>query len=161
VARTTISSPPLQRQFRLLNRDETGAKPYADQIKPFNFLNVAFVDKQERPHDEPRMVLISPYETDPNKWPSATWINRYSGRQYHLTQEPSDGRERDGLVHPKTHGDILTEYLAHGEDKSLSPTGQPCEPETTGLLQRRPIKARSISHIGKEANQLVECPVNS
>ena len=154
VARTTISSPAISRQFKPLNRDGQDDKPYAEQIKPFNFLNVAFVDKQERPHDERRMVLISPYEKDRNKWLDATWINRYSGLQYHLDPKPSRGRERGGIVHAKTYGDILAEYLAHGEDKSLSPTGQACEPKTAGLLQRRPVLVRSISHIGKEANQL-------
>lgn len=43
--------------------------------------------------------------------------------------------------------------MGHEENKSLAPGGQSCEADPTGLLQRRPVTARSISHIGKEANQ--------
>ncbi len=155
VARTTISTPMLHKPFAALNRDPNGTtRPYAEQIKPFNFMNVAFVDKSERPHDEPRMVLVTPFQLDRNKWPTAPWTNRYSGLRYQLTDGPSLGRERPGLVRPKTLGDILADYLAHEEHKSLGPDKEPCEAQTAGLLSRRAVSARSITHIGKEANQL-------
>jgi hypothetical protein len=150
VARTAITSPRLRRQFRALNR----GKNYDEQIKPFNFLLVAFVDILERPADEDRIVLIAPYESDRERWLEMPWTNRYSGRVYRLTLEPSGGRERERLITPKTYRDILGSYLAHEEAKSLAPDGDPCEPRTSGLLLRRPVLVRTITHIGKEANQL-------
>lgn len=150
VARTAISTPGLRRQFEKLNAGKT----YGEQIKPFNFMLVAFVDITERPADEPRLVLVAPYETDRDQWLTMPWTNRYSGRVYQLALERSGGRERDGIVTPKTYRDILTAYLAHEEAKSNAPDGQPCDPATAGLLQRRPVRLRIVTHIGKEANQL-------
>ena len=101
-----------------------------------------------------RLVLIAPYETDRDRWLAMPWINRYSGSVYHLTLEPSAGREREGLVTPKAYRDILAAYLAHEEAKSLAPDGGPCDPPTSGLLLHRPVLVRTITHVGKEANQL-------
>jgi len=62
--------------------------------------------------------------------------------------------ERDGLVTVKTYRDVIAEYATHPEAKSADPTGGPCTRRTTGLLERRHVTARTITHIGKEANQL-------
>ncbi len=78
------------------------------------------------------------------------WTNRYSGRQYKLTIEPSHGLEREGLITPKTYRDILTDYLGQPEAKSLDPAGGLCAPQSGGLLPRRPVHVRSITHIGKK-----------
>jgi hypothetical protein len=150
VARTAITSPRLRRQFRTLNR----GKSYDHQIKPFNFLLVTFIDILERPADERHIVLIASYEANRNRWLGMCWTNRYSGRTYHLSLEPSEGRERVGIVTPKTYRDILNGYRAHEESKSLAASGVPCEPLTAGLLRRRPVVTRAVMHIGKEANHL-------
>jgi hypothetical protein len=52
--------------------------------------------------------------------------------------------------------DILDEYLAHPEPKSLAPYGSRCQRETSGLLGRRPLTPMMLTHLGKEANSLDE-----
>ena len=48
----------------------------------------------------------------------------------------------------------MTEYEFHPESKCADPSGEPCEKQTTGLLQRRHIKIDQIKCIGKESNSL-------
>jgi hypothetical protein len=57
-------------------------------------------------------------------------------------------------VRARTYRDILTTYLTNEEAKSLAPDGQPCQPDTQGLLRRRPVRIQTITHIGKESNRL-------
>jgi hypothetical protein len=54
----------------------------------------------------------------------------------------------------KTYGDVVTEYEFHPEAKCADGSGNPCERQTTGLLQRRHIKIDLIKCIGKESNSL-------
>ncbi len=56
----------------------------------------------------------------------------------------------------KTYRDMLAEYAAHPEAKSNGPDGAPCGRQTVGILARRPVYARTITHIGKETNRLEE-----
>jgi hypothetical protein len=48
----------------------------------------------------------------------------------------------------------VTEYEFHPESKCADKSGNPCERQTTGLLQRRHIKIDFIKCIGKESNSL-------
>ena len=150
VGRLSVSSPHLRQLLRHVNH----GRAYGDQIKPFNFLLIAFVSVLERPADDQHMVLITRYERDPRAWPQLPWTNRNSTRSYTITTEPSHGYERPGLVTVKTYRDTLREYATHPEAKSAEPNGGPCTRRTTGLLERRHVTARTITHIGKEANQL-------
>jgi len=150
VGRLSISSPHLHRLLTALNED----RAYHEQIKPFNFLLIAFVSVLERPADDQQMVLIAPYANNPHDWTHMPWINRYSTRAYAITPTPSAGYERDGLVIVKTYRDVLAEYATHLEAKSVDPAGGPCTRHTRGLLERRHVAVRTITHIGKEANQL-------
>jgi hypothetical protein len=152
IARHSISSPALHRLLAPLN----DGLPYAEQIKPFNFLSIAFVHPLERPPDDSRLVLIAPYRSTPAEHLTQPWINRYSGRQYQITTEPSNARHRPGIVTAKTYRDMLAEYAVHPEAKSNGPDGEPCKRQTVGMLARRPVAARTIAHIGKEANRLEE-----
>jgi hypothetical protein len=61
-----------------------------------------------------------------------------------------------GVVGVKTYRDVLVAYRTHPEPKSLGPDGRPCTLRTVGLMSRRPVQARTITHIGKEANLLEE-----
>jgi hypothetical protein len=46
---------------------------------------------------------------------------------------------------------VVGRHFLHPEAKSLSPTGEPCESYTTGLLRWRPIRATfPFTYIGKE-----------
>jgi hypothetical protein len=150
VARSTVSSPFLRELFRELN----AGKPYAAQIKPFNFMLTTFVPRSERPANDQRMVLVAPFETHAERWLEMPWVNRYSGRQYRLTEEPFRGFVRPGVVRPRTYRDILSDYLANPEAKSLAPDGTLWAADTTGLLARRPVVLKTVTHIGKESNRL-------
>jgi hypothetical protein len=149
---TSVTTPTTLRLFEPINVD----KPYPEQVKPFNFLIAAFVDPTERPVDEDRIVLVAPYEADPAKWSQGDWINRFSGRAYQITTEPSAGRVRPGIVIVKTYGDTILDYATHPEPKSCAADGTPCDRTTIGLLVRRPIDPTIIQHIGKESNRLEE-----
>src|SRR5262249_53419538 len=127
---------------------------YEESVKPFNFLNIAYVAPFERPEDAERIVLVAPYESDPRRWVTMRWYNRYDGTRYGITTEPTRGRATRGTVRIKTYRDVLAEYRGHPEDKSVAPDGGLCRRRTRGLLLRRPVVARSITHIGKESNRL-------
>lgn len=151
VGRTTITNfPLLGEDFGKINAGKT----YPDTIKPFNFLNTAFVDRLDRPADEQRMVLIAPYEPDSAKWLDADWTNRYTGNRYRITTQPSAGYERPQHVTIKTYRDVLADYANHPEDKSLGPSGGLSETDSAGLLKRRPVSVEGVRHIGKESNRL-------
>jgi hypothetical protein len=152
IARHSISSPALHRLLAPIN----DGLPYAEQIKPFNFLSIAFVHPLERPPDDPRLVLIAPYRSTPAEHLAQPWINRYSGKRYRITTEPSNARHRPGIVTVKTYRDMLADYTVHPEAKSNGPDGKPCSRSTIGILSRRPVAVRTINHIGKEANRLEE-----
>jgi hypothetical protein len=150
IARHGVSTPHTLRLFKQLN----AGKPFAEQIKPYNFLNIAFVHPTERPANEERIVLVAPFERDPARWLEQDWFNRYSGRRYRITTEPSGGRVKAGVVTVTTYRDILDEFATHPEAKSIGADGAPCGRATVGLLARRAVSALSITHIGKETNRL-------
>jgi hypothetical protein len=56
---------------------------------------------------------------------------------------------------------MLAEYAVHPEAKSNGPEVRPCNRQTLGMLARRPVTARTISHIGKEANRLEDTRAGS
>ena len=155
LAQSSISTPRLRKLFAELN----AGRPYSEQVKPFNFMLVAFVPMIERPVDEARLVLVAPYERDPRRWFDVPWTNRFSGREYRITTTPSGGAVTPGVVCVKTYRDVFEEYLAHVEAKSAAPDGGRCQPGTAGLLERRPVHMRTIAHIGKESNQLEDIEV--
>src|SRR5205823_2352629 len=143
----TISSPLTWRLFTAVNRD----RAYSTQIKPFNFLSVAYVSTFERPEHEPHVVLVAPYERDPTRWLNTPWYNRYTGSPYRITTQDTHGEALADAVRVKTYADVLGDYRTHPEAKSVDIIGQPCRRTTKGLLQRRPVTLRSITHIGKES----------
>jgi hypothetical protein len=103
--------PHLHRLFRQRNE----GRRYDEQIKPFNFLLIAFVPPIERPANDQDMVLDAPYTGDPRTWGKLPWTNRHSGQPYAITKEPSDGLEREGMVTVKSDRQVLAEYATHPE----------------------------------------------
>jgi transposase len=95
-------------------------------------------------------------ELDPDRWTQHAWLNRFNGRTYQITTEPSNGRIRPGLVTVKTHRDTILDYATHPEPKSLAADGSVCDRKTAGLLTRRPVTPTIILHVGKESNRLEE-----
>src|SRR5579864_268575 len=151
IGRISVSSPSLLHLFEGMNK----GKPYADRVKPFNFLLTAFVtDAFGLPEDaDPkRFHLVAPWNPDSRQWLKIAWIDRHSGRKVHITISGHTGRE--GVARVKTYADGLTEYRVHPEPKSLGPDGQPCNRKTMGLLSRRPVTAGHLTYIGKESNKL-------
>jgi hypothetical protein len=153
LGRITASSPEMLRPFKTYNR----GKPYAQQVKPYNFLLTAFVRRFGHPDgvNPAKFHLVAPFESDPRKWTKLAWMNLYDdkGTRYRTTSERSEYAVRD-LAQVKTYRDMLDEYRGHPENKSLAPDGGLCRGSTVGLLRRRPVKARYLTYVGKESNRL-------
>jgi hypothetical protein len=155
LGRIRASSPATLRSFRTYNR----GKPYAQQVKPANFLLTAYVRRFGHPEgvDPAHFHLVATFESDPRKWPKLPWMNLYDehSTRYRIASEYSDYVAAD-RVQVKTYGDVRDDYRAHPEAKSLAPDGAVCRGSTVGVLQRRPVTARYLSHVGKESNRLEE-----
>lgn len=152
VGRITVSSPQVMKPLAKLSE----GKPYAKQIKPFNFIISCHVRKLGHPigADPERFHLIAPYETDPRQWEKLHWIDQYSGKGYRITASGLHGSRTVARV--KSYGDVLREYEFHPEAKCADSGGAPCSKKTVGLLNRRHIAIDSITYIGKESNRLEE-----
>jgi hypothetical protein len=152
VGRITISSPALMKPWTKVNQD----KPYAERIKPFNFLLSAHVKDFGHPLgvDPERFHLVSPYETDSRKWLKKRWIDQYSGKEYRITTAGHHGDRHTARV--STYGDVLRKYEYHPEAKCGDAHGNVCDKKTVGLLQRRHVLVDQIKYIGKESNNLEE-----
>jgi hypothetical protein len=131
-------------------------KPYAEQIKPFNFILGCHVAKLGHPIgvDPERFHLIAPYETDPRQWEKVLWIDQYSDQRYRITASAPHGSRTVARV--KSYGDVLREYEYHPEAKCADAGGAPCSKQSIGLLGRRLVAIDSIRYIGKESNHLEE-----
>jgi hypothetical protein len=129
-------------------------KPYAQQIKPFNFLLTAHVLPFGHPDgvDPEKFHLITPYDSDPSKWLQKEWVDPHSKKRFRITTRGHHGSRRTARV--KTYGDVITEYEFHPEAKCADALGNICDRQTIGLLQRRHIKIDLIKCIGKESNNL-------
>jgi hypothetical protein len=150
IGRTTVSSPFLMKSFETLNAGKT----YAEQIKPFNFLLTAHVIPFGHPEgvDPQKFHLITLYDSDSRKWLEKEWIDQHSKKRFRITTNGYCGTRQTARV--KTYGDVVTEYEFHPESKCADGSGNPCERQTTGLLQRRHVKIDLIKCIGKESNRL-------
>jgi hypothetical protein len=130
-------------------------RPFADQVKPFNFLICVQVAPFSHPagYQPERFQLVTPFESNPRRWLQLKWTDIYSGDTFriHTTGPPSPHS-----VKVQTNRNVLDRYRTHPEPKSLGPDLQPCDRQTRGLLQRRPVLATEISYIGKESNRLEE-----
>lgn len=151
VGRVTVSSPNVLKPLAALNK----GKPYAEQVKPFNFIVSCHAAKLGHPIgvDPECFHLIAPYETDPRQWEKMRWIDQYSGMRYRITASVPHG-SRTARV--KSYGDVLREYEYHPEAKCTDSNGAPCSKRTVGLLGRRHIAIDGFAYIGKESNRLEE-----
>jgi len=150
IGRTTVSSPFSMKSFETLN----AGKPYAEQIKPFNFLATAHVIPFGHPEgvDAEKFHLVTPYDSDSRKWLEKEWIDQHSKKRFRITTHGHCGTRKTARV--KTYGDVVTEYEFHPESKCADALANPCDRQTIGLLQRRHIKIDLIKCIGKESNNL-------
>ncbi len=148
--RVSVGSPAIMRCFLAFN----AGKPYANQIKPFNFILTCQVRQLGHPNGaEPeRFHLIAAYSGEPKRWIDSDWIDQYTGNLYRVTTKGHHGTRDAARV--KTYGEILREYEFHPEAKCADAEGNTCERPTVGLLQRRHIRMDRIKYIGKESNSL-------
>jgi hypothetical protein len=147
----TVSSPEVLRPLAKLN----AGKPYAQQIKPFNFILSCHVAPYGHPTyaDPERFHLIAPYETDSRKWLALPWIDQYSGKQYRISTTLGTGTRQIARV--KSYADVLEEYEFHEEAKCADAGGEPCGKQTVRLLRRRHVTIGwPPRFIGKESNKL-------
>ena len=152
VGRITVSSPAVMKPLEALNN----GKPYAKQIKPFNFILSCHVRKLGHPIgvDPERFHLIAPYETDPRQWETMQWIDQYSGKRYRIRASAPHGSRTMARV--KSYGDVLREYEYHPEAKCADASGAPCRSKPLGCSDGATSRSTSITYIGKESNQLEE-----
>lgn len=149
-SRITAASPAVLKALAALN----ASKPYAKQIKPFNFLLSAHIAPNGHPIgvDPKHFHLIAPYESDPRKWERLIWTDQYAGTCWYGATFGSAGTRVAARF--KTYEDVVAEYAYHPESKSADASGAPCGQQSLGLLQRRHVSIGTVRHIGKESNRL-------
>jgi hypothetical protein len=125
----TVTTPDLLHSFRKYN----AGKPYHRQVRPFGFM-VMF---QQTDEGKPSTVMrvIAPFNRNPLR-AARKAFDRDTGDTVSLKQL-------------KTYAKSLEHYHNHPEAKFLNG-----ERGDRGPTQRRHVIARSIIHIGKEANKL-------
>lgn len=148
IQREGFTSPAALRPFM---EDQVG-RPYADQLKPFNFaLRAQIAPSGASLGIEPdRNRLIAPFEADPRKWLHLDWREEYSKTRTLIT---TGEQLSPTMTVVKSMLDIEAEYQRHPEAKSLGSDAQPCGADTIGVLQRRHVSPSWVQHIGKEANR--------
>ena len=100
----------------------------------------------------PKSFISLRRTTPTRKWLKKEWIDQHSKKRFRITTRGYCGSRQTARV--KTYGDVVTEYEFHPESKCADESGNPCERQTIGLLQRRHIKIDLIKCIGKESNSL-------
>ena len=149
VSRITITSPHVYRPF---DRDRHQL-PYADRIKPLNFVLSATLARLGQPVgiNPNRFHLIGPFSSDPATWLNMEWSDLYSRESYYVTTSLVDDPARPVV---KSLGQLVEEYRLHPEPKSADRHGHPCDEQTVGLLHRRHVYVGDIVYIGKESNRV-------
>jgi hypothetical protein len=138
---------------------------WAEQVKPTNFLLVAYLDTgtlgREAYSEEPPFPAVgrpirpvAPYEINSDNWSKLLWRNLRNGDPLKLNWSKKRTYLASELPVQNYH-DVITRFLRHPEAKSAGGDGigvmQPLQIEVTGMSQ--------IHHIGKEANRLDEVQV--
>jgi hypothetical protein len=97
--------------------------------------------------------LIAPFSSDPQQWRRQKWTDVHSQRSFPITTRANAG---PNVARVKSIGDVFDEHKLHPESKSAGPDGNPCGPNTRGVLSRRSVHAAYVISIGKESNKLEE-----
>lgn len=169
LGRFSVSQPALLKLARGWNTIRHGRKrmlkPFAEQIKPTNFLLVAYLDTgtlTREAYREPRGTLagaspirpVAPYDPNPENWPKLPWRDLRTGEPVKLTWSKQRTYSVSELP-VQTYHDVVGRYLHHPEVKAAGGDG-------VGVLQPLHINVtdpHQIWHIGKEANRLDEVQV--
>lgn len=120
IGRTTVGSPSLMKCFESLN----AGKPYAEQIKPFNFLQTCQLSPFGHPDgvDPEKCHLISAYDPDPRKWLEKEWVDQYTGKRFRITAR---GFADSQMLKWNDYKDVLSasyseKYFDENRDKLLA-----------------------------------------
>lgn len=133
ISRLTLSSPELMKRIELINE----GKPYDKQIKPFNFILVGMGNKKET--EEGKIVKpIAPFRKDFHKVVYEDFVDYNSGKIL------------NGIEYWKPLDWIYWEYKNHPESKFEG---------NVGILQRKHLVVKNITHIGKESSNLDETEI--
>jgi hypothetical protein len=132
IMRVRVTTPSVMKALR--RHDPEAAKPY-------NFAMLLIL--ADAP---PNCTLITQFNKHPEQWTKQEYIQVQSGKVLKLPKTIA-GKE----ITPQTLRHILLRHFLHPEDKSLAADGEYCNPNTRGLLMRRPIQAMiPFVFIGKE-----------
>jgi hypothetical protein len=176
-----IMKPETWKRFDRLNtRTDPQTKrrvqrSYLEQVKPFNFMLVAFPNTGDittggeaywddsagsngpsTNHVRRPIRPIAPYESDPKKRRKLSWVDLNTGRPVRLYWGRTAEGLATGLVRVQTYRDVLHRHVTHPEVKAAGPDGEPCGPHTTGELSRLNVHVTGVVHIGKESHELEE-----
>lgn len=110
------------RRFAPLNKDRS----YRDSVKPFNFFNIGFGNKDE-------IKPIAPFSKDSQEMPYSEFIDYRTGKRM------------KGLEYFKSLADELDSYIKHKESKLDG---------VEGKLERKHIVADKMIYIGKKTDKL-------
>jgi hypothetical protein len=125
--------------------------------RPYNFLLLPMVDPgfgyafYKRASD--KVLLVAAFSSKQERWFGTKCENIHSGKKYRMVDCTKEMNPPHNVVFPSQFARLLIEYQEHPEAKSLAPDGTPCEPDTSGLLQRAHIIAGDFRYIGKEADR--------
>jgi len=131
ISKMTISTSHVLDRFKILNE----GKEWREQIKPFNFLLVGF---QVKKAGKKPVKPLSPYSQDPQTIVNEPFIDYETGII------------KQGLQYYKPLSKTILQYIDHPESKYVGDVGQ---------LERRHIHVSEIIHIGKEANNIEDEPL--
>lgn len=147
ISRIGISTPDLLAPFGTYNQGTT----YADQIKPFNFLDIPHprTDAPGQP-----MRVVGPAHPHPRDAASGTYFAKNTTGQTRYRITTARDTEDQHTIHVKTYADVINAYLDHPEAKSLGPDNRECTGASRGILKRRRLQVMGVVEIGKEANNL-------
>jgi hypothetical protein len=146
-SRYGATTPALLRWFKTFNHE----KAYADQMKPFNFLNAfqarlqlglsdadqSAISKRGRPRKQSAVRPVAPFDKD-----------RRKAAQFAFDRETGNAVRANTLA---TYAEALAQYHLRPETKFLN--GDFFD---RGRTERRHVVALQILHIGKEANKWEE-----
>jgi len=124
ISQFTVSTANLMRRFSILNGD----KDYRSGIKPFNFFNIGFSNKDD-------VKPIAPYSKDSQTMPYSEFIDYKTGKRM------------EGHQYFKSLTDELWSYIEHLEAKLNG---------DKGVLERKHLQVEKLIYIGKETDKIEE-----
>jgi hypothetical protein len=154
VGRLAVGSP---RELRAFARYNAG-RPYAERVKPWGFLAVAYPVTHERARPDGLRCLIAPFERDPARRIAMDWIDRdhpeRPGQRIRTSQPHALHGDSTVVL---SYGDYFDQYRLHPETKATAPAdGNTCHTWTRGLLLPQHVRATALLRVAKESNRLAD-----